>query len=147
MVFWLAEIKNKTFSETRRYNYNELLLCRNEVLEILYTIPMFRTDRTTNMAAIGSSCLWLVNWKEISSLKPFFEINWCKQNSFRFPKPLIYCYCSMLVIFLSPKKTTKYYQYLFSLCMFFLFLLNWLFIVLLNRRILHLIICAYINHN
>jgi hypothetical protein len=38
----LAEIKKKP-SETRRYNYNELLLCRNEVLEILYTIPEIRT--------------------------------------------------------------------------------------------------------
>jgi hypothetical protein len=35
----------------------ELLLCRNDVREILYKISIFRADHATNMATIGSSCL------------------------------------------------------------------------------------------
>jgi hypothetical protein len=71
--FWLAEIKEILFSETRRHN--ALLLCRNGVWEILYKISIFRADHTTNMATIGSSCLWLANLKK-SSLKPWGQINW-----------------------------------------------------------------------
>ena len=54
--FWLAEILKILSSEARRHN--RLLLCRNVVWEILYTISIFHADHTTNIAAIGSSCLW-----------------------------------------------------------------------------------------
>jgi hypothetical protein len=53
--FYLAEIFKMLSSETIRHN--ELLLCRNDVCEILYKISIFRADHPTNMAAIGSSCL------------------------------------------------------------------------------------------
>ena len=36
---------------------------------------IFCADHTTNMASIGSFCLWLANLKK-SSLKPFGQINW-----------------------------------------------------------------------
>ena len=52
-----------------------MLLCRNNVWEILYKISIFRPNHTTNMATIGNSCLWLSNLKK-SSLKPFVQINW-----------------------------------------------------------------------
>ena len=48
-------LKFKKSSETRRPH--ELLLCRNDVWEILYKIVIFRDDRTSNVVAIGSSCL------------------------------------------------------------------------------------------
>jgi len=56
----------KISSETRRDN--ELLLCRNDVWEILYKISIFRADHTTNVATIGSSCLWLANLKQSSKI-------------------------------------------------------------------------------
>ena len=71
--FWLGEILKIFSSEIRRHN--ELLFCRNDVWEILYKISIFRADHTTNMAAIGSSWLWLTNSKK-SSLKPFGQVNW-----------------------------------------------------------------------
>ena len=55
--FWFAEILKIFSSEARRHN--ELLLCRNDIWEILYKISLFRADHTTNMAVNGSSCLWL----------------------------------------------------------------------------------------
>jgi hypothetical protein len=48
----------KIFSSETRW-HNKLLLCRNDVRQIL--CKMFCAVRTTNMAAIGSSCLWLTN--------------------------------------------------------------------------------------
>ena len=48
-------LKFKKSSETRRSH--ELLLCRNDVWEILYKIVIFRDDHTSNVVAIGSSCL------------------------------------------------------------------------------------------
>jgi len=69
---WL-KLKKKIFSETRRHN--ELLIWRNEVWVILYKIFIFHANHTTNMAVIGSSCLWLANYKKYSP-KPFGQINW-----------------------------------------------------------------------
>ena len=69
--FWLDELFS---SETRRHN--ELLHYRNNVCEYLYKISIFRADLITNMAAIGSSCLWLVNQKKFFCIKPFGQINW-----------------------------------------------------------------------
>ena len=48
-------LKKKFSSKTRRHN--ELLLCRNDVWEILYKISIYHANYTTNMATIGSSCL------------------------------------------------------------------------------------------
>ena len=71
--FWLAEILKIFFSEARRQS--KLLVCSNDVWEILYKISIFLADRTSYMATIGSSCLWLVNKKKNpSSLKPLIEI-------------------------------------------------------------------------
>ena len=72
--FWSVEIKKIFYSETRRHN--ELLLCRNDVWEILCKISIFRANCKTNMATIGSYCFWLDNLKKKSSLKPFGQLNW-----------------------------------------------------------------------
>jgi len=51
----------KISSETRRDN--ELLLCRNDVWEILYKISIFRADHITNVSARGCFvCDWPI-WK------------------------------------------------------------------------------------
>jgi len=39
----------------------------------LVQISIFRADHTTNMVTIGSSCLWLANYKK-SFLKPFGQL-------------------------------------------------------------------------
>ena len=55
-LFLVGQFLN-IFSETRRHN--ELLLCGNDVWEILYKISIFRAAHRTNMDAINSSCLLL----------------------------------------------------------------------------------------
>jgi hypothetical protein len=54
-------------SKTR--GHNELLLCRNDVWEILYKISIFRADHTNNMAVFVCD-LQIIKF----SLKPFGQI-------------------------------------------------------------------------
>ena len=53
---------------------SELVLCKNDVWEILYKISIFRADQTTNMAAVG---ILVCDWpsKKKSFLKPFGQID------------------------------------------------------------------------
>jgi len=51
-----------------------MLLCRNNVWEILYKISIFHADHTTNMAAIRHFLFVICQLKK-SSLKPFGQIN------------------------------------------------------------------------
>jgi len=77
--FWLAEIKKKiVYSETRRHN--ELLLYRNYAWNVMYKISVFRVNRTTNMAAIDSSCLSIKKY----SLKSYWP------NKFKFDRKHIW---------------------------------------------------------
>ena len=52
-------LNKKKIVSSETWRHNELLLCKNDVWEILYKIFIFRTDRTTimPMAIIGGSCL------------------------------------------------------------------------------------------
>ena len=66
---WL-KLKKIVSSKTR--SHNELLLCRNDVWEILYKISIFWADHTTS----GRQFLFVISQLKKSSLKPFGQINW-----------------------------------------------------------------------
>jgi len=75
--FWLSEIKKikKHFSSGTR-THNKLLLCRNDVWEIMYKISIFRSDCATYMTRIDISLFVIDQFKQKSSLKPFGQIDW-----------------------------------------------------------------------
>ena len=68
---WL-KLKKIVSSKTRCHN--ELLLCRNDVWEILYKISIFWADHTTS--GRHRQFLFVISQLKKSSLKPFGQMNW-----------------------------------------------------------------------
>ena len=71
------KLKKKHFSSGTR-THNKLILCRNDIWEIIYKISIFRSDCTTNMTRIDRSCLWLANGQLKKIFSKTIWPNWLK---------------------------------------------------------------------
>ena len=66
----------KIFSSVTTWpNINETKHGRMHLLKVLYKDCSFRLHLLINMATIGKSCLWLVNFFKSSPLKPLGKMN------------------------------------------------------------------------